>query len=67
MLPDEDATVQSLLMAVARDALKTGSNTTIDPSIVNDLKGLVKVFLKEEKNQKIQNFRCSWLKGKPGK
>ncbi len=64
-MPTEDNIVEPMLNVVAKHVTKGGDNTTREPGIDNALKILVNSYLKEEKNQKIQNFRCNWLKGEP--
>ena len=63
VLPTNDTRACSILLKRIAAHVKKGAQRMED-GVMSSLKEVTKTYLKEEKNQKIQNFRCSWLKCK---
>lgn len=64
VVPENQKALTTILGMIAKHVKSSVEVPELEGGVGDNLKGLVKTYLKEEKNQKIQNFRCNWLRGK---
>lgn len=61
---DNEKALTTIMGMIAKHVKDSVEMPEMEGSVADFIKSMVKTHLKEEKNQKIQNFRCNWLKGK---
>lgn len=64
IMPTSDKKACTLLLKKIAGYVKNGAVERMEDGVMETLKEVTKNYLKEEKNQKVQNFRCTWLKSK---